>query len=771
MKQLFTYPLNPGTYYVDPDNIGDGTYGMSERVSDLLIGSAAGKKNWSPGLNPITDLGQTWETVTPYLSRYVNYLDASSPDPLSTYDMWLNPIVNVPLREMQQALPAEFRSIKYPDGNWNTGIYITAADLLTFRFEPTTGSKVKFGGVTTYGADYNGQIVYLEIAESDVAGTLFRVWTDISLTTQLPAGTRPSGAGLIFDQVRFVRHGSGVRAVQNFDETPVFKTGDTVKFTQLFANANAGDLSNTADDFYVNYGSTNDPTGQSFRLWADAGYSTPVAVTEAYLDNTTLSYTNSTGSDATYTLLGIDVTGKTALINYLIAHGNNALCRVWYNNLTGGTITTPVGTLTQPIGDALSYTQTFWVKYNSGTNTINIVEDIADPTNTRAQFTLTDGTSVDIHIDTIDAIHFDTVGAELYPSMSFSDTGDYWTPYYLDQAFKEAGDPEIKLPGNVTYSYKDTGNNTVYAGLVTPNIIWLPGNTSFTFVPTDEFPEFTVEVSPTTGRLQSVTAGPDRGSFLTTYEEFAVELKSPANQYIPPTPYEPDVWDTEDQWLSAGYSADKLWPEHVKPQSAKLTVSQPASVNRSQNGTKYVRSSGVLRYQLEVTYPPMSQTDFEKFMAVVEAARGQTTPFYFRLRGVGSKQIILANDDHTDITGTTRLRQAYATVSGDKTVTLEGFQPNTTNAIVPGQHIIAGNATAAPNGGVVMSISEADSNVFGEVKFRMPYALAASIQTGAGWYINPAWVTVTLAQDTLEYSIDTDNLHRFKVIFDLDSWK
>lgn len=90
MKLLFTYPNNPGHYYIEPAHIGDGTYGMSYRVNELITGNYLAHN----GLDPDTDLSQTWQTLTPELSKYINYFDDNKLiTNLSQYDFWHTPLV------------------------------------------------------------------------------------------------------------------------------------------------------------------------------------------------------------------------------------------------------------------------------------------------------------------------------------------------------------------------------------------------------------------------------------------------------------------------------------------------------------------------------------------------------------------------------------------------------------------------------------------------------------------------------------------------------
>ena len=69
MKNLFTFPNNSGTYYVDPAHIGDGTYGVSYRVDELLKGNY---RDYF-GATPFYQHGTTWQDTAPIFSKYINY--------------------------------------------------------------------------------------------------------------------------------------------------------------------------------------------------------------------------------------------------------------------------------------------------------------------------------------------------------------------------------------------------------------------------------------------------------------------------------------------------------------------------------------------------------------------------------------------------------------------------------------------------------------------------------------------------------------------------
>jgi hypothetical protein len=90
MKQIFTYPSNSGTDWIDPLYIGDATSGLTRRVDDLLDGTY---RNWY-NLDPVSDLGTTNTELMQTLSKFINY--QASVQKLVNYtvnDMWYNPLV------------------------------------------------------------------------------------------------------------------------------------------------------------------------------------------------------------------------------------------------------------------------------------------------------------------------------------------------------------------------------------------------------------------------------------------------------------------------------------------------------------------------------------------------------------------------------------------------------------------------------------------------------------------------------------------------------
>lgn len=90
MKQIFTYPNNLSTQYIDPDYIGDLDSGLRTRIKELLEGNYLSWKN----IDPISDLATSQNEAMRELSKFINYMDAEKEyNNLTFYDFWRNPVV------------------------------------------------------------------------------------------------------------------------------------------------------------------------------------------------------------------------------------------------------------------------------------------------------------------------------------------------------------------------------------------------------------------------------------------------------------------------------------------------------------------------------------------------------------------------------------------------------------------------------------------------------------------------------------------------------
>ena len=333
----------------------------------------------------------------------------------------------------------------------------------------------------------------------------------------------------------------------------------------------------------------------------------------------------------------------------------------------------------------------------------------------------------------------------------------------------EADNVEIILPGNATYSYQDTNNVTQYGASIEANKWYEPGTNEITAnTPNETDATFTVGLNGS-GKLNSIALATN-GRFDNGNQQLR-QLQAFANQYNPPTPTPAelaDVWDTDDEWTTNGFNTSKEWPAHVTPRSANIVYNSPTIVNNSQSGVKYTRSVGHTKWRLEVEYPPMNVEDFQKFHAIAQAAHGQSTPFFFRLQSADGNNILWRDmDGPTDSTTFNPLIKD-AINPGDTTMLVEGFASNESDAFIRGEVFIDGENE---NGNLHTSLSETDSNIFGEAKIRTPWPFRQYNGPGTKVYKNPFHAVVTLADDNFEYSVDTNGYYFVSVAFDLDGWK
>ena len=87
MRQIFTYPNNLATDYIDPNYVGDAFTGMTRRIDQLIDGTY---KTW---LNPLV-LTATTSEVMQNISKFGSfYENVSYGGHLSRYDFWNQPMV------------------------------------------------------------------------------------------------------------------------------------------------------------------------------------------------------------------------------------------------------------------------------------------------------------------------------------------------------------------------------------------------------------------------------------------------------------------------------------------------------------------------------------------------------------------------------------------------------------------------------------------------------------------------------------------------------
>jgi hypothetical protein len=288
-----------------------------------------------------------------------------------------------------------------------------------------------------------------------------------------------------------------------------------------------------------------------------------------------------------------------------------------------------------------------------------------------------------------------------------------------------------------------------------------------------DYPGFTyTQNSPTTYNIGDISFDPaDPGKFTTNASvaiQFATEadVGAPAGAYIN---IEEGYFNTHDAWTDAGSADEKVWPTHVLPNSATIRTEQPTRVTTSQNQQRYTRTNGSIRYNIELTYPPIKKEDFNAFRAAIEAMQGQWNTCNLPL------EIVLADDrqvnglanlyNDVDPGETTGLLPAGSTV-----LAFEGLVASDDVAIRAGQFIKVMDTEGFPNGGMAVALHDSPSNSWGESKVRITHPSRKAIWAYAATDMNPSSVVVSLNTDTTEYSISTAGYYSLKVSFIATGW-
>jgi hypothetical protein len=162
----------------------------------------------------------------------------------------------------------------------------------------------------------------------------------------------------------------------------------------------------------------------------------------------------------------------------------------------------------------------------------------------------------------------------------------------------------------------------------------------------------------------------------------------------------------------------------------------------------------------------MKADDFKQFHAVVQAARGQTTPFLLKLNPNGN-HILWKTLNSGNSANNLRLKDDVDVSVENQVILLEGLEVGDT--LNKGDVIVGSNGDN--NGEINTIISTANANVFGEAKVRLAYGIRADQSTGDPWSTAPDEVVVTLTESEFDYTIGVDGLYRMTVTMELDEWK
>ena len=798
MRDLFTYPNNPSTYYIDPTYYGDNDAGWVKRMNHYLglNPDNSGNSYYIGGVKFTSDT--TLASASTFIGKYFNYVDNKGQNFLSRYG-WSSP--NWVEGEWQEE-KFEISEARLKRDNMSDATY-----KYTITVPQITGTK---WGSSHYHTFADSDSVYIDdlvpdlispadssateyfVQESTTTPGKFTVSTSSSSVvnpgTTASTRTRAMTAGDLLH-----RQGSGSR--MRFASVHNLETGDRIRFNattgsgDFFTSVDSGDTVHQHDvDLYVTKVSE-----YSIDLFTDSARTTGATLTEHYEHTTgdrgVFTFTNSSTTDnLEVNLTGIDISSQSAtfkdVVNNQRTHG---WCRVYFSNTTG-TITEDNVDCAVPIDTSLQYSNIFYYR-KTDTDEIKILESRSQDPEIVADFELGPSSSTDVNIMLIDPseeIASRLVNVELMERVlthstayvsTYDQTGD--ADYYLYDA-------KIIQKGNVRFRYDEddgSGNAQQTSGAVLADDYWNPGSDTSTTYASGEKPGITVSLDASTDRFDdlTITSGgsmPYSKVSTTNYDKKAIYFVTEASDFIPSS----TALELEEQHAldndwdgSVDFDGTRIWPQHIKPTNASLTTVQPSSVVRSQNGTKYVRTSGVTKYQIKLDYGLMTYDDYKEFQRVVQGAQGQVVPFYLNLIYSDGTRLLFRNNTDASVTVVPRLGapQQSAATSGteplatDTTILYDGF-PNNYTEINAGDLVISGSY---PNGNLRMVMNNPVANIFGEaiVQFDRPWGQTGTFHSPL--YADPTHIIVTLADDAFDVNKSINGLYSFSITFDADEFK
>lgn len=592
-----------------------------------------------------------------------------------------------------------------------------------------------------------------------------------------------------------------------------YVSGDSGSDDTVTMNINKRYNGSSSEKFYAtkaDYTDSASAVRRTLKFHTDTAKTTLATQTEEYIGKLTFQVSNSGGSTLTYNLSSVSVAdGNSAnyegdnitdsmanLRTYLQAicntnHGT-AYARLYISASSGYSNSASYSNITET---TINTTDLWFISYNNTTEILSVSKKFQDSVGTtsshQAGFNLAASGSATIFIHIIDPATFDTsttgtLGAHLTNfSPKFNRSGSLGIGHTLpglstgNKEFAQRASGITTLDkwtvtgstviwqGNRVFSYKDTNNATAY-GAKLGTTYYKAGDTTKRTATGNEVPTLNPTVNGS-GYITAYTHGTlanKNGGIWSDGDDIVIVPEALADTYSPraaTTVETAEIFDTQDYWIDAGNNQNKDWPTHVSPSSVKLTYNMPGTVNISQSGKKFVRSSGITKWQIEAQYPPMSFTQFEQFQKVALAVQGQAIPFQFAFN-YGSIGILFYNPSLQENTDMVLVDDVAV---GGRILTLGGLA--TTDTLRNGEVIIL--SQDGLNGDLATIVSGNTPNAFGEVKVRLSHAVTSASTFGHFMFRNPSHATVTLGEDAFEYSVDTANKYYITVKFDLDEFK
>lgn len=752
MRDIFTYPNNASTYYIDPRYIGDNTAGFQKRINDLMNENIYNID--TPPPQSLTD------TMT-FLGRYYNFYDGFGRSNITLFDFKQFEMAEIVTRSL--AVPvtqiasnsdgsatittSRAHGFTAPSGNVKYNVDITSGSMedTPFTSGSTSGTHFTFPTTTT---------INVSTALTSAPGSGFRVHRDGN-GARLRTDTSWSG----IDSGLRIMYPGGVEYDDSGSGSP---SGTAASGTNFYLQT----FGNFSGKLYTDDSLTTEATLTEELYQLGSGYGFGLAIT-------------GTGSRQTYENVSfshIDQADK----DWLTDQGNG-WCRVFHNGTPTGTWTGNVDS-TKTIGASRDYSQTFYWEWNSGNSTLTIYDERSvDGSNNVMDWILESGETASLQIDVIEPMRL--TEDEIFFRWESGDPVDSDSYFMLEadwdtannRAFHELDPDETKVYwyGTRVRQYRDSGGNYVAGADIDENVS-IPGSGTRPNRTTDS--RWVTQPTHTLGfdgnnKLNSWTISGGRFSTADVFR-YAQNLSQKADEYVDPGPTNLELAEAEDKfglptaWYSnqTGNSGQKVWPKDIKPKSVRVSQKTPIVSTYSQSGLKYARYAGYTRWALDVDYPPLTEEEFRELHATSLLARGGAVTFRFYVRGTNNNLGFFIRDDGPNAVTLKSYDQST------NTLTVEGFDSNVTDAIKSGQLVVAGRDSR--NGAIETALFDCDSNVFGEAKIYLGFdEHDTTPNIGREIFLKPDWLAVSLGEDNFEYVDRGDGLYNVSVKFELDFWK
>lgn len=263
MKNIFTYPDNAATNYVDPDYDGaDTTEGLKRRLNELKNGTYL---DWHGTAPP-----GTLDEFTQGIAKYVNYIDYYGEGNLKIFDMWSEDIVEFPVRDAGYRVSEIYTRL---DSTINQGVICLKFDG-DAQHDLEDGDSLDFRQMTDDQDDNGNDRDLSELnfphpyakvftARNDTAlyqeDTLSNAWEVAGIfqnRKQWHAISHNGGTRVFFDDATDVSYTSGNGVWVAEQMSSVTGTANPVGDTKLYLDK----ISNDIYDVYTDSGLTTDAT-------------------------------------------------------------------------------------------------------------------------------------------------------------------------------------------------------------------------------------------------------------------------------------------------------------------------------------------------------------------------------------------------------------------------------------------------------------------------------------------------------------------------------